>query len=143
MMLIKKMEAHHLDEIVEIEEKCFSAPWSYESLKAQLDLDTSCFLVAVFDGRVAGYMGVQIFSGEGYVTNVATLPEFRRMGIARALINEQLKNEMDFLTLEVRQSNTPAINLYESLGFVEVGRRPKFYREPTEDAILMTRYIKE
>lgn len=143
MMLIKKMEAHHLDEVVEVEEKCFSTPWSYESLKAQLDLETSRFLVAVVDDRVVGYMGVQIFSGEGYVTNVATLPKYRGMGIAKALINQQLKNEMEFLTLEVRESNIPAINLYKSFDFVEVGRRPKFYREPTEDAILMTRYFKD
>lgn len=143
MMLIKRMEKEDIDGVFNIENECFSHPWSKEDLEKQLDLDTSVFLVAKENNDIVGYMGVQIFSGEGYVTNVATLPEFRRMGVARALIQEVLKHEMEFLTLEVRESNTPAINLYKSLEFVEVGKRPRFYREPTEDAVLMTRYKNE
>ena len=84
-------------------------------------------------------MGLQIFSGEGYVTNVAVLPEYRRRGIAQRLISAQLENEMNFITLEVRKSNTPAIRLYEKTGFENVGIRPHFYTSPDEDAVIMTK----
>lgn len=87
-------------------------------------------------------MGLQIFSSEGYVTNVAVLPEFRGQGIASALIARQMENDMEFITLEVRQSNLPALKLYEKSGFERVGIRPHFYSNPDENAVIMTRYIK-
>ena len=87
-------------------------------------------------------MGLQIFSGEGYVTNVAVLPKFREKGIAKALITEQMKNDMEFITLEVRESSVPAINLYTKMGFENMGIRPKFYSNPTENAIIMTKYLR-
>lgn len=130
-------------EIYKIENECFSTPWSENSIAESIENENTILYIAELDGKTAGYMGVQIFSGEGYVTNVATLKEFRRRGVAKALIKEVMKNKMEFLTLEVRQSNIPAISLYRSLGFVEVGKRPRFYREPTEDAVLMTRYFDE
>ena len=137
---IKEATLGDIAEIVKIENACFSTPWSEESLKESLKSECSHFYLAEADGKTAGYIGVQIFSGEGYVTNVAVLPEYRRQGIAKALIEKALENDMQFLTLEVRESNTPAINLYKSLGFETVGKRPKFYREPEEDAVLMTCY---
>lgn len=129
--------------IVKIENACFSTPWSEASLKESLENENSHFYLAEADGETAGYIGVQIFSGEGYVTNVAVLPEYRRQGVATALINAALENDMEFLTLEVRESNVPAIELYKSLGFEKVGTRPNFYREPVENAILMTKYLKD
>ena len=142
-MKIEKFALQYLDDVANIEKVCFSHPWSRQDLKNQLDLDTSHFVVAVDDGRAVGYMGLQIFSGEGYVTNVAVLPEYRGQGIAQALIKEQMKNDMSFITLEVRESNAPAINLYTKMGFVNVGIRPDFYSDPTENAIIMTRYFDE
>lgn len=127
--------------LVKIEETCFSVPWSAQSLRESLQNEASRFYLALADGEPAGYLGVQIFSGEGYVTNVAVLPAFRRQGIARALLQRALENKMEFLTLEVRESNAPAIQLYASLGFETVGKRPRFYRDPEEDALLMTRYF--
>ena len=142
-IIIENMKPHHLDSVVNIENICFANPWSRADLEQQLNLDTSHFAVATLDGNVVGYMGLQIFSGEGYVTNVAVLPEYRRQGIAKMLIEKQLQNEMSFITLEVRESNLPAIKLYESCGFENVGIRPKFYSNPTENAIIMTRYLTE
>lgn len=139
MMHIKIATKKNIKDIAKIEQVCFSTPWSEKSIEESLNNSCSRFYVAYVDGEPAGYMGVQIFSGEGYVTNVATMPDYRRKGIAKALINEVLKNDMDFLTLEVRESNSPAIRLYESFGFETVGRRPRFYQNPTEDAILMTK----
>ena len=77
------------------------------------------------------------------MTNFAVLPEYRRRGIAEALIAAQMKNDMRFITLEVRKSNAAAIALYEKSGFENVGIRPKFYTDPTEDAVIMTKYLEE
>lgn len=137
-MNIEKFEEKHLDGVEKIEKTCFAHPWSREDLQNQIGLDTSHFLVATVDGNVAGYMGLQIFGGEGYVTNVAVLPEYRKQGIAESLIREQMKNKMSFITLEVRESNLPAISLYTKCGFKNVGIRPNFYSVPTENAIIMT-----
>lgn len=137
-MKIEKFALQYLDDVADIERICFAHPWSKQDLKNQLDLDTSHFLVAVEDGRAVGYMGLQIFSGEGYVTNVAVLPQYRQQGIAKALIDKALQNDMCFITLEVRESNTPAIRLYEKAGFKNVGTRPNFYTDPVENAIIMT-----
>lgn len=140
-MIIKPFEEKYLDDVYEIEKTCFSHPWTREDLKKQLDIDTSRFLVAVENEKAVGYMGLQIFSGEGYVTNIAVLPEYRQRGIATALIEKQLENPMEFITLEVRESNTPAIKLYTKMGFKNMGIRPKFYSNPTENAVIMTRRI--
>ena len=139
-MRIEKFALQYLDDVADIERICFAHPWSKQDLKNQLDLDTSHFLVAVEDGRAVGYMGLQIFSGEGYVTNVAVLPQYRQRGIAKALIDKALQNDMCFITLEVRESNTPAIRLYEKAGFKNVGTRPNFYTDPVENAIIMTKF---
>lgn len=140
---IKSATTDDVAALVKIEEACFSVPWSAQSLRESLQNEASRFYLALADGEPAGYIGVQIFSGEGYVTNVAVLPAYRRQGIARALVKRTMKNEMEFLTLEVRESNAPAIQLYTSLGFETVGKRPRFYREPEEDALLMTKYFED
>ncbi|MBR3150221.1 MAG: ribosomal protein S18-alanine N-acetyltransferase [Eubacterium sp.] len=141
MMHISIKEAALCDvaDIVKIEQACFSTPWTEQGVRESIENENTHLYIALVDGDAAGYMGVQIFSGEGYVTNVATLPEYRRKGVAKALIERALQNEMDFLTLEVRESNAPAISLYESMGFERVGVRPHFYRNPDENAVLMTK----
>ena len=142
MMHIKIATKENISDIAKIEQACFSAPWSEDSIAESLDNPASHFLIAYYGDEVAGYMGLQIFSGEGYVTNVAVLPKFRGKGIAKALISEQMKNDMEFITLEVRESNVPAINLYTKMGFENMGIRPKFYSNPTENAIIMTKYLR-
>lgn len=143
-MTLTDFELKHLDGVCKIEEECFAHPWSREDLAAQIENEQSRFSVAVDeDGTVAGYVGVQIICGEGYITNVAVLPSYRRKGIAKALMRRVMENEMDFLTLEVRKSNAPAIKLYESLGFSKVGERKNFYSDPSEDALLYTIYFKK
>ena len=141
---IVPMNADHLDEIAELEQVCFSTPWSRNMLAEELDNACSAFLVALDDqGHVAGYAGLQVILDEGYITNIAVAESCRRKGLGRAmlgtLIDHCRENGASFLTLEVRQSNAPAIALYESMGFLPEGRRKNFYRQPTEDAILMTK----
>ncbi|MBE6720038.1 MAG: ribosomal-protein-alanine N-acetyltransferase [Ruminococcaceae bacterium] len=138
---IKTATVDDVADILKIEQACFSTPWTEQGIRESIENENTRLYIALADGKAAGYMGVQIFSGEGYVTNVATLPEFRRQGIAKALINRVLQNKMDFLTLEVREGNKAAISLYESLGFERVGFRPHFYRNPDENAVLMTKYL--
>ena len=87
-------------------------------------------------------MGLSKIAGEGYVTNIAVLPEFRRKGIGRALLQyviNDCENQLEFISLEVRVSNDAAISLYKKFGFAEVGRRKRFYTHPDEDALIMTK----
>ena len=82
---------------------------------------------------------------EGYVTNIAVFPQYRRRGVATKLMKTLMKyakdNEMSMLSLEVRPSNEAARKLYEDLGFSEEGRRKGFYRDPAEDGLIMTRFF--
>ena len=98
-------------------------------------------------GEVLGYAGLLVAADEGYITNVAVFPEYRRQGIAGELIKVFLRfaraHHLAFLTLEVRPSNAPAIALYEGFGFREAGRRRNYYDLPKEDALIMTLCFKE
>lgn len=141
---IVPMTADHLDEVAELERICFSAPWSRNMLAEELDNALAAFLVALDDtGKVVGYAGVHVILDEGYITNVAVHPDFRRRGIAGKLLQVFLDfargNSLAFLTLEVRASNQAAIILYGRHGFRSVGRRRNYYEHPREDAIIMTR----
>lgn len=143
-MLIRKMTKDDIDSVLEVEKACFSDPWSYGMFLNELSQDITEYKVAVVDEKIVGYMGMYQTLDEGNITNVAVLPEYRRQGIANALIAEFIKlaqeRKLAFLTLEVRKSNLGAIKLYEQNCFVSVGIRPKYYNN-TEDAILMTRYF--
>lgn len=144
-MTIVAMAERHLAALAEIEKACFHAPWSESMLREELG--KGIFLVAERDGQAVGYVGCQTVLDEGYITNVAVSPDARRQGIARTLI-EKLTAEaraagLAFVTLEVRVSNAPAIALYEGAGFGRVGVRKNFYTAPTEDAVLMTLFLKE
>ena len=139
-MNIVTMEERHLAALAEIEKACFHAPWSEKMLREELG--KGIFLAAEQDGVTAGYVGCQTVLDEGYITNVAVSPDFRRQGIARALITALLDRAkisgLSFVTLEVRASNAPAIALYAGAGFAPVGERKNFYSNPTENAVLMT-----
>lgn len=125
-----------------LERACFSHPWSEASLRASLEQDGARFFLLSADGRPAGYIGASLVAGEGYMNNLAVLPDFRRRGFARMLLTALCdclqKEDAAFLTLEVRKSNAPAVSLYQSAGFQTVGERRRFYRDPEEDALLMT-----
>ena len=136
----------HLPEIEAIERACFSLPWTEEMLRTQLDGSSHLFLTALCGGAVAGYIGLQFVLDEGYISNVAVAPEYRRRGVGRALLDaltaRARARDLAFLTLEVRRSNAAAIGLYAGAGFVQVGCRRDYYEKPREDAILMTLYLK-
>lgn len=135
------MEFCHVSQVAELEKICFSDPWSEKSVASELENDLACWLVAVEEDRVAGYVGSQTVMDETDMMNIAVHPDFRRKGIAEELVNalvHRLRNRGSrCLTLEVRASNEPACKLYEKLGFSQIGRRPNYYRNPREDALIL------
>lgn len=141
MTELLKMDENHVKQVVKLEEICFADPWSENSIASELKNPLSLWLVAVEQGRLAGYIGSQSVEGEADMMNVAVHPDFRRQGVGKqlilALIQELKARNVHCLTLEVRASNETAISLYEKLGFEQIGRRPNYYRHPKEDALIM------
>ncbi len=144
-MIIRKMNLGDVAAIAELEKLCFSDPWSESSIASEVDNPLSYWLVAEIDGIVAGYVGSQTVLDASDMMNLAVSPDYRRQGIGQALVNalvEHLQqNRVIALLLEVRVSNGPAIALYEGLGFVQVGRRPKYYHNPREDALILRKEL--
>ena len=128
-------------EIAETEEKCFSEPWSESAVSGFLSFSYNGALVCLCDGKFAGYITYTAVCDEVQIANVATEPSFRRKGVGRCLVEELKKlaveNKSTVIMLEVRESNVPAISLYENAGFERVGVRKNFYKKPDENAILM------
>jgi len=140
-MSITEMTHSHIKQVAQLEKTCFSDPWSENSIASELDNNLSYWLVAVDGDLVTGYIGSQTVMGETDMMNVAVHPDYRRNGIAEQLVKclvEDLKRKQSrSLTLEVRASNLPAQKLYEKLGFSQIGRRPRYYRNPKEDALIL------
>ena len=141
MIQIVKMEECHVAQVAALERICFHDPWSEKSIASELQNPLSCWLVAVQGGTVAGYVGSQTVLDASDMMNIAVDPAFRRMGIAESLVNALvaalMERQSQSITLEVRASNEPAIALYDKLGFRQVGRRPNYYRNPKEDALIL------
>ena len=135
------MTAAQVSQVAALEKCCFADPWSENSVASELENPLSLWLVAMDGEKLAGYVGSQTVLGESDMMNVAVDEYYRRQGVGKMLIEalvEQLKaRESHCLTLEVRDSNTPARSLYASLGFTEIGRRKNYYRNPREDALIL------
>lgn len=140
-MEVVPMRRCHVPQVAALEKVCFSDPWSEQSVAGELSNPLSVWLVCVEKDRVLGYVGSQTVLGETDMMNVAVSPDARRRGIGEKLILELVERlkerDSHCLTLEVRASNAPAIALYEKLGFTQVGRRPNYYRNPKEDALIL------
>ena len=140
-MMIIPMNEDHVTQIAALEKQCFGDPWSEGSIASELDNPLSLWLVAEKDGAVCGYVGSQTVLDETDMMNIAVRPDCRRQGIAAALIDElvaRLKERgSHILRLEVRQSNGPAIALYNSMGFTQLGIRKNYYRNPKENALIL------
>ncbi len=142
----------HLNGAAELEKLCFSSPWSASSLELLTNDGIGVgYLLTVpaapgSEPSVAAYGGMLITVDEGQITNIAVHPDHRRKGygaaITRALLRHAKDVRLDSVSLEVRASNTAAIELYKQAGFTEAGRRKGFYTKPTEDALVMVCKIK-
>lgn len=140
-MEIIKMQSSHVEQVAELEKRCFSDPWSEKSVCSELENPLSHWLVAMDGDILAGYVGSQTVLGEADMMNLAVSPAYRRQGVGEGLVNalvaDLASRGAHILTLEVRISNSPAIALYRKLGFAQVGYRPNYYSNPREDALIL------
>lgn len=142
LLKIRAMTSEDVAAVSEIEKTCFNDAWSENLIKGELDNGNAVVFVAQYRENVVGYINFYNIVGEGNINRIAVLPQYRKQGIADALMKAMLgwakENKLVFVTLEVRQSNTAAISLYRKYGFENVGIRNNFYSAPVEDAVLMT-----
>jgi len=144
MLIYREVQKKDIASIVRIENIAFSQPWSKKGIADFLKQNNSIMLVAEEFGKIVGYVGLYYVLDEANITNIAVLPGYRRIGVGenliRYLIDEVKKRDIRGITLEVRESNEAAINLYTKLGFDSIGIRKKFYEKPVEDAIIMWKF---
>lgn len=143
-LIVRRAEAKDAESIEELEQICFSQPWSYDSIYHELAANKlSFYLVAETEGKTVGYAGIWKIGDEGHITNVAVAPEHRRKRIGDTLVAVLIEvTEEDGIrshTLEVRKSNQAAIRLYEKHGFKTEGERKSYYKDNGEDALIMWR----
>lgn len=141
MVKIEKLQKEDIEAVSRIEEAAFSMPWKAKDFEQLLSDEKSLYLVAKVDEKVVGCCGVTNVCGEGNINNVVVDEAYRGRGIAFAMMQKLLEQGRQLgcveFTLEVRVSNASAIHLYEKLGFVSEGIRPRFYEKPVEDAMIM------
>ena len=144
-MIISNMNENHVRQIAELERLCFHDPWSENSIASELGNRLSVWLVALDEDKVVGYVGSQTVIDETDMMNIAVHPDYRNRGVATELIMEltqQLKKRGSRgLMLEVRESNSAAISLYKKHGFVQVGCRRNYYRNPRENALILRKEL--
>jgi ribosomal-protein-alanine N-acetyltransferase len=134
--MIARAEASDVDAMAAIEARAHRHPWTREQLAVELALPHSRVTIARVEAQVAGYLVAWLVAGELQILNLCVAPEYRRRGLARALLMDALRDGQT-ATLEVRRGNVEALALYHACGFREVGTRTSYYHDG-EDAILMT-----
>lgn len=139
--MIRCMEERDIQQIARLEELCFSESWSAGILESGLFSPYDVYYVYEQDGRILGYCNLRVLAGEGEIQRIAVHPDSRRLGIGRILMDAMLAyasgKKAYAVSLEVRESNLPARNLYESYGFAKEAVRKAYYHNPTEDAVMM------
>lgn len=151
---LRPMVPDDLAAVDALSKEAFEHPWSEELLRRELEHDWSTVLLAVEESsssgerpveRIVGFLVFWLVHDEIHILNIATLPAFRRRGAARALLAQAEKTGVAkgavLATLEVRKSNSPAIALYEGLGYRRMGVRPGYYAPDGEDAIVMSKSL--
>ena len=144
--IILLMEACHVAQVAAIEQACFSEPWSEAAFRSELTNPQALTLVALRQDRVTGFVNLAFAADTADINTVAVDGAYRRQGIGRRLLlaaEAWLEGQVSAYFLEVRQSNAPAIALYQSLGYQQVGVRPRYYHKPDEDGLLMRKDIKK
>ena len=149
-VVVTTMRRRHLREVLRIEEKTSTTPWSLGLFLAEVRRDERDYLVALSGGlsesrgsasRVVGFAGLLYVFGEGHITTVAVDPEQQggRIGtrLMLVLVRRAIEHGADSITLEVRASNTAALALYRRFGFAPSGVRKDYYKDPTEDALVL------
>lgn len=143
-MTIESMTVDDIVQVAEIERQIFSIPWSEKAFRDSMESDNTIYIVAKENDNVAGYAGMYLSFEEGNITNVAVNPLSRRKGIGekivRDILNRAYEKGVRDVFLEVRETNSVAIALYEKIGFKEEGIRKNFYDKPRENALIMWKH---
>lgn len=147
-MIMRRMEQRDIDQVWELEQKIFTMPWTKNAFEDAVQGEgksyLNLFIVTEEENEIIGYCGLWGIAGEGQINNVAVKAEFRNQHIGKQMLEQLIElgkeQGLTMFTLEVRESNRPAIKLYHNLGFVDSGIRTGFYQQPKEDAIIMWRY---
>lgn len=143
-IIIRKAVTEDVPQIAEIEKASIPQPWSKAAFADALSQENAVTLVAEADGETAGFItGVFLFDNAD-IYSVATAEQYRKKGIGGKLLQaffDTLPNEVETVGLEVRESNSAAISLYEKYGFERVGLRKNFYEQPRENAVLYTKQL--
>ena len=139
---LRRMTLADVPAVHAIELRTFSTPWSYQSFVDEMTTNKCArYIVAEADGRVVAYAGAWLVFEEGHITNIAVDEAVRGQGIGaavtRALMQYAANTGVQYMTLEVRKSNLIAQRMYQSLGFIELGVRKRYYEDNGEDAYLM------
>ena len=142
-MIIRRMTKDDVQAVSAIEKQTFSIPWPEDSFRHEMEENPAArYLVAVDDGgTVIGYAGAWLIFEEGHITNIAVAEAWRGQGVGRklteALIQYAANLGVQYMTLEVRRSNLIAQGMYETLGFIRLSTRKRYYPDNNEDAFLM------
>lgn len=146
-LVLRLAEKEDIDGIFDVETKCFISPWHFESLQYDVcDNSNSLYMIAIEQETIIGFCGVHIVLDECHINNVAVLPQYRRKGVAKALIELLISSTEKLIKmywLEVRQSNIAAKKLYEKFGFEPITIRKKYYTDTNEDALIMCLNLSE
>ena len=143
MVAITTMRRRHLRNVLRIEEQTSSTPWSLGLFLAEIRREERDYIVALsdHDESVVGFAGLLYVVGEGHVTTVAVDPAVQGARIGTRLMLELARRAIargsDSITLEVRASNKAALALYRRFGFAPSGVRKNYYKDPTEDALVL------
>lgn len=142
---IRDMELSDLPDVMRIDRQSFSTPWSERMFRFELSHNPAGYLIVAEKreerAEVIGYVGFWMIDGRAHINTLAVDPENRRSGVAKRLITAALRRAIGLsaavASLEVRESNIIARDLYEGFGFRVVGRRTGYYRDSGEDALTM------
>jgi ribosomal-protein-alanine N-acetyltransferase len=142
---IRKLGIADMPDVMDIEREAFAVPWSLDSYLSQLKNQWAYYLVCVHQQKVIGYVGTWVVFEEAHITNLAVQASFRSQGLGRALLlamEEYIRSkEGKRVLLEVRPSNTAALQLYQSLSYFEIARRPNYYQDNQEEAVVMCKNL--
>ena len=145
MFVIRKMKETDIAAVAQMEREIFPDPWSEQAIRDSYEQKQTLLLVAYEDSRPVGYLILYHALEDGEIARIAVIPEKRRQGVGARLLLE-LEDLCELggisrLLLDVRESNAPAIAFYKDYGFAEDGIRRRFYADPEEDAVLMSREL--
>ncbi len=140
-LIFTELSKDDVAELAALDRECFSVPWSEDAFLKDSKNPLAHYVITKIDNKIIGYGGFWAVMDEGQITNIAVSKKMRRLGIGKKILGELIKKAKDKnlnrLTLEVRESNLSAIALYSGFKFTKTGLRKNYYKNPTENAVLM------